>query len=158
MELLETARNQIDTQAKMVITEYLADAYMRQGDTHPDQLVSYNQKALSLFQELMQNGYVTYQLQENMAILYEENQDFEASKSVLMKLAADYPDNYRVYKRLAFLEADRQQYLNNSQRDYSTVKVYYDKCKELYEQQNVEDPEILMLDNMIRDLQSGGWL
>lgn len=158
VELLETARNQIDTQAKMVITEYLADAYMRQGDTHPDQLVSYNQKALSLFQELMQNGYVTYQLQENMAILYEENQDFEASKSVLMKLAADYPDNYRVYKRLAFLEADRQQYLNNSQRDYSTVKVYYDKCKELYEQQNVEDPEILMLDNMIRDLQSGGWL
>ena len=114
VELLETARNQIDTQAKMVITEYLADAYMRQGDTHPDQLVSYNQKALSLFQELMQNGYVTYQLQENMAILYEENQDFEASKSVLMKLAADYPDNYRVYKRLAFLEADRQQYLNNS--------------------------------------------
>lgn len=158
VELLETARNQIDTQAKMVITEYLADAYMRQGDTHPNQLVSYNQKALSLFQELMQNGYVTYQLQENMAILYEENQDFEASKSVLMKLAADYPDNYRVYKRLAFLEADRQQYLNNSQRDYSTVKVYYDKCKELYEQQNVEDPEILMLDNMIRDLQSGGWL
>ncbi|MCI7792372.1 MAG: protein kinase [Lachnospiraceae bacterium] len=158
VELLETARNQIDTQAKMVITEYLADAYMRQGDTHPDQLVSYNQKALSLFQELMQNGYVTYQLQENMAILYEENQDFEASKSVLMKLAADYPDNYRVYKRLAFLEADRQQYLNNSQRDYSTVKLYYDKCKELYEQQNVEDPEILMLDNMIRDLQSGGWL
>lgn len=158
VELLETARNQIDTQAKMVITEYLADAYMRQGDTHPDQLVSYNQKALSLFQELMQNGYVTYQLQENMAILYEENQDFEASKSVLMKLAADYPDNYRVYKRLAFLEADRQQYLNNSQRDYSTVKVYYDKCKELYEQQNVEDPEILMLDSMIRDLQSGGWL
>ena len=158
VELLETARNQIDTQAKMVITEYLADAYMRQGDTHPDQLVSYNQKALSLFQELMQNGYVTYQLQENMAILYEENQDFEASKSVLMKLAADYPDNYRVYKRLAFLEADRQQYLNNSQRDYSTVKVYYDKCKELYEQQNVEDPEILMLDNMICDLQSGGWL
>lgn len=158
VELLETARNQIDTQAKMVITEYLADAYMRQGDTHPDQLVSYNQKALSLFQELMQNGYVTYQLQENMAILYEENQDFEASKSVLMKLAADYPDNYRVYKRLAFLEADRQQYLNNSQRDYSTVKAYYDKCKELYEQQNVEDPEILMLDNMIRDLQSGGWL
>ena len=156
--LLETARNQADTQAKMVITEYLADAYMRQGDAHPEQVVSYNQKALTLFQELMQNGYVTYQLQENMAILYEENRDFESAKSVLLKLASDYPGNYRVYKRLAFLEADRQQYLSNSQRDYSQMKIYYDKCRELYEQQEEEDAEMLMLDHMIRDLQSGGWL
>lgn len=156
--LLEMARNQADTQAKMVITEYLADAYMRQGDAHPEQVISYNQKALALFQELMQDGYVTYQLQENMAILYEENQDFEAAKSVLLKLASDYSDNYRVYKRLAFLEADWQQYLSNSQRDYSQMKIYYDKCRELYEQQEVEDAEMLMLDNMIRDLQSGGWL
>lgn len=158
VSLLETARNQIDSHAKMVITEYLADAYMRQGDAHPDQVTAYNQKALSLFQELMQSGYVTYQLQENMAILYEENKDFGAAESVLIKLAEDYPDNYRIYKRLAFLEANRQQYLSNSQRNYNTMKNYYDKCKALYEQQDVEDPEVLMLDNMIRDLQSGGWL
>ncbi|MBQ2886437.1 MAG: protein kinase [Alphaproteobacteria bacterium] len=158
VQLLEMARNQIDNQAKMVITEYLADAYMRQGDAYPDLVVNYNQKALTLFQELMQNGYVTYQLQENMAILYEENKDFEMAKSVLLKLAGEYPGNYRVYKRLAFLEADRQQYYNNSQRNYSAMKEYYDKCKELYEEQDVEDSEVLMLDNMIRDLQTGGWL
>jgi len=156
--LLETARNQTDLQAKMVITEYLADAYMRQGDAHPDQLASYNQKALALFQELMQDGYVTYQLQENMAILYEENQDFASAESILLKLADDYPDNYRVYKRLAFLEADRQQYLDNAVRDYSTMKKYYDKCRELYAQQDTEDAEMLMLDNMIYDLRNGGWM
>lgn len=156
--LLETARNQTDLQAKMVITEYLADAYMRQGDAHPDQLVTYNQKALALFRELMQEGYVTYQLQENMAILYEENQDFASAESVLLKLADDYPDNYRVYKRLAFMEADRQQYLDNAARDYSAMKGYYDKCKELYAQQGTEDAEMLMLDNMVYDLRNGGWL
>ena len=90
--------------------------------------------------------------------LYEENKDFEMAKSVLLKLAGEYPGNYRVYKRLAFLEADRQQYYNNSQRNYSAMKEYYDKCKELYEEQDVEDSEVLMLDNMIRDLQTGGWL
>lgn len=158
VELLESARNQADTLAKMTITEYLADAYMRQGDAHPEQLVDYNQKALVLFQELMQEGYVTYQLQENMAILYEENQDFVSAETVLKKLTEDYPDNYRAYKRLAFLEADKQQHLNNDMRNYNTMKGYYDKCKELYEQQNIEDTEILMLDNMIYDLKNGGWL
>ncbi|MDE7030448.1 MAG: protein kinase [Lachnospiraceae bacterium] len=156
--LLEAARNQADAQAKMVITEYLADAYMRQGDMHPDQLASYNQKALALFQELMQSGYVTYQLQENMAVLYEENLDFTSAEAVLLKLADAYPDNYRVYKRLAFLEADRQQYLENQARNYHVMKRYYDQCKELYGQQDAGDPEMLMLDNMVRDLQSGGWL
>lgn len=156
--LLETARNQADQQAKLAVTEYLADAYMRQGDAHPDQLIAYNQKALALFQELMQDGYVTYQLQENMAVLYEENQDFSSAESVLLKLADDYPDNYRVYKRLAFLEADRQQHLDNAARNYSAMKEYYDKCKELYAQQGTEDAEMLMLDNMVYDLQNGGWL
>ena len=93
-----------------------------------------------------------------MAILYEENQDFASAESVLLKLADDYPDNYRVYKRLAFLEADRQQHLDNTARDYSTMKGYYDKCRELYAQQDTEDAEMLMLDNMVYDLQNGGWL
>lgn len=156
--LLETARGQTDLQARLVITEYLADAYMRQGDAHPDQLASYNQKAIALFRELMQDGYVTYQLQENMAVLYEEIQDYALAESVLLKLADDYPDDYRVYKRLAFLEADRQQHLDNTARDYSAMKSYYDKCQELYSQQDTEDAEMLMLDNMVYDLQNGGWL
>ena len=58
-------------------------------------------------------------------MIYEENQDFASAESVLLKLAGDYPDNYRVYKRLAFLEADRQQHLDNTARDYSTMKGYY---------------------------------
>ena len=158
VELLERARNQVEAQAKMVITEYLADAYMRQGDTYPERMIEYNQKALSLFTELMQDGYVTYQIQENMAILYEENQDFVSAETVLFKLAEDYPNNYRVYKRLAFLEADRQQHISNDARNYAKMEEYYEKCKVLYEQQDTEDTEMLMLDNMIRDLHSGGWL
>lgn len=158
VELLEMARNQMEAQAKMVITEYLADAYMRQGDAYPERMVEYNQKALALFAELMQNGYTTYQIQENMAILYEENQDFSSAETVLLKLSQDYPNNYRVYKRLSFLEADKQQHISNDARNYAKMEEYYEKCKMLYGQQDTEDAEILMLDNMIRDLHSGGWL
>lgn len=155
--LLETARNQADKQEKYVITEYLADAYMRMGDSHPNMLVDYNNKALALFLELKQNGYITYQLLENMAILYEENLSFDEAQSILEQMNEQYPNTYKVYKRLAFLEADRQQYLENNRRDYTKMKQYYEKAKELYEQQKTEDLEMQMLENMIRDLQSGGW-
>lgn len=158
VNLLENARNQMNANERMVITEYLADAYMRCGDTWTDQAVTYNQKALALYNELLQNGYSTYQLRENMAILYEENGDYISAENVLVSLEQDYPDNYRIYKRLAFLEADKQQHLDNAQRSYAKMKEYYDKCKQLFEQQKADDVEIQMLDNMIRDLQSGGWL
>lgn len=155
--LLETARNQTDKRERYVITEYLADAYMRMGDSHPNRLVEYNNKALELFLELKQNGYITYQLQENMTILYEENLAFDEAQNILEQMAEQYPANYKVYKRFAFLEADRQQYLENSSRDYTKMKQYYEKAKELYEQQTTEDLEMQMLENMIWDLQSGGW-
>ena len=158
VNLLENARNQMNANERMVITEYLANAYMRCGDTWPDQSVTYNQKALALYNELLQNGYSTYQLRENMAILYEEDGDYISAENVLFSLEQDYPDNYRIYKRLAFLEADKQQHLDNGQRSYAKMKEYYDKCKQLFEQQKADDVEIQMLDNMIRDLQSGGWL
>ena len=158
VNLLENARNQMNANERMVITEYLADAYMRCGDTWTDQAVTYNQKALALYNELLQNGYSTYQLRENMAILYEENGDYISAENVMVSLEQDYPDNYRIYKRLAFLEADKQQHLDNAQRSYAKMKEYYDKCKQLFEQQKADDVEIQMLDNMIRDLQSGGWL
>ncbi len=157
LELLESARQETDNHEKLVITEYLADAYMRMGDQDPENVQIYNNQALQLLEELKQNGYVTYQLQENMAILYEENGSFDAAEEVLRKLASDYPDNYKVYKRLAFLEADRQQYLENSSRSYTQMKDYYDQAVSLYEKQDVQDMEMQMLDNMIRDLQNGGW-
>lgn len=156
--LLEMARNKIGSQTKLIITEYLADAYMRQGDVNPEQMVEYNQKALALFNELMTDGYVTYQIQENMSILYEENQDFASAEAVLTKLVEDYPNDYRTYKRLTFLEADKQQHIENGQRNYTKMNEYYEKCKILYDQLNIEDTEVLMLDNMINDLKNGGWL
>ena len=93
-----------------------------------------------------------------MAILYEEINNFDEANRILNQLSQDYPDNYRVYKRLAFIEADMQQYRDNNNRDYTEMKKYYDRCIELYSNQKEEDAEIHMLDRMIQELRDGGWL
>ena len=75
-------------------------------------------------------------------------------------MAEKYPQDYRVYKRLAFLEANRQQYIENAQRDYSKVKKYYEEAKTLYEQRGAsvpEDVEMQMLENMMQDIKDAGW-
>ena len=72
-------------------------------------------------------------------------------------MAEKYPDSYVSYKRLAYLEAERQQEKENADRDYHKMKEYYDQAKKLCEEQD-NDQEMQMLDNLIRDLKDGNWL
>lgn len=160
IELLETALNQADNQEKMVMTEYLADAYARMAEQSADEAVKkeYKGKALQLFEQLKYDGYVTYQLQENIAILREAIGDFDGASEQLLQMAEDYPEDYRVYKRLAFLETDKQQYLENADRSYTLMKEYYDKAVELYQNSKTEDVEMQMLEALMQDIIAGGWL
>ena len=63
-----------------------------------------------------------------------------------------------MYKRLAFLEADKQQHLENRARDYTQMKKYYDRAEELYKTQDKEDIEMSTLDAQMQDVIDGGWL
>ena len=74
-------------------------------------------------------------------------------------MTEDFPNDYRAYKRLAFLEADKQQRKENRERDYGQMKAYYDKAKELYEASGqAADTEMNMLDSMMEELREGNWL
>lgn len=154
--LLEQYAQQPDISRNFAITEYLAEAYSQKAAIDEAQSDYYWQKALSLFQDLDKKGYATYQLQENMAILYENLDKFDEAEELLLKMGDNYPKRYEVYKRLAYLEADRQQMKENKDRDYAKMRVYYDKASELYPD-NGQDMEMQMLDNMMQELKDGGW-
>ena len=147
------------------LREKLASAYARQArrcqKKDGNEARTWYQKALQETLELYNSGYVTQRIFENLAILYEENEMYDAAETILKKMTEDYPDSYRGYMRFAYLEADRQQLLDNSARDYSRMREYYTQAKELYER-NAEssgegDTEMQMLENMIQDLTQGGW-
>lgn len=154
--LLEQYRQQYESSGDLVMAEYLAEAYARKARADEAQADTYNEKALTLFRGIYDSGRVTYQLQQNMAILYEDMERFDEAEELLLQMAESYPQRYEVYKRLAYLEADRQQSKENEERDYSRMREYYEKAKEKYDGQP-DDMEMQMLDSMMQELEDGGW-
>ena len=156
--LLTNAAENTDYQQKLIYKEYLAAAYVSSAQTDDGDRLECLQNALTLFEEIKEAGYVTFQINENIAILLEEMDQYERAKEQLLSMKDDYPDNYRVYKRLAVLEADIQQQKENTQRDYHEMKEYYDEAVRLYEQTSVEDTEMQTLKVQMQDVMDGGWL
>lgn len=157
ISLLETALNKLDNQERLSVSESLAAAYMRKAQEDVEKEDEWYTKALALFEELRSNGYVTWQIQENIAILMEQTGNFEGAAQQLLQMAENYPKDYRVYKRLAYLEANRQQYYENEDRDYLQMKEYYENAQLLYKDSGTEDMEMQMLEQMILELTEGGW-
>lgn len=156
--LLTDAVGNADYQQKLIYKEYLAAAYVSYAQTEEADRQECLQKALELFEEIKESGYVTFQINENIAILLEETDHYEMAKEQLLNMKEEYPDNYRVYKRLAVLEADIQQQKENAQRDYREMKQYYDEAVTLYEQSHAEDAEMQTLKVQMQDVIDGGWL
>lgn len=155
--LLEQYISQFERNGSLVMTEYLAEAYTRKAKTDENQEQICYGKALDLFLSIYEAGYVTYQLQENIAILYENMRRFDEAESMLTAMEEGYPERYEVYKRLAFLEADKQQMKENEDRDYMRMFEYYEKAKEAYSME-MQDMEMDMLESMMQELRDGGWL
>lgn len=155
--LLERNLEQLDGGDRMALEERLAGAYVRKAQTDEAYAQEYYEKALAMFKRVYDGGYVTYQLRQNMAILYENMDRFDEAEDTLKQMAQDYPERYEVYMRLAYLEADRQQMKENVDRDYVKMYEYYEKAKELYEGKE-QNMEMDMLDTMIQEIRDGGWL
>ncbi len=158
IELLEQEENRAGGAASaMNISERLADVYVRKAEADEGRRGEYYEKAVSKFEFLYENGYSTRQMMENIGILYEQTGDFNKAEEILTEMVEKYPDNYIGYKRLAYLEADKQQNKENEERDYQQMKEYYDMAKELYGG-NADDQEMQMLDNLMQDLKNENWL
>lgn len=143
--------------ADSALSERLADAYVRKAEAAAGYETQYYQKALEIFTQLYDGGYVTEQLMENIAILYENLDDFDAAEEVLLEMAERYADSYVPYKRLAYLEADRQQEKENADRDYTAMAQYYEQAVFLYDESE-GDQEMDMLSVMMQEVEDGGWL
>ncbi|WRK52011.1 hypothetical protein SD457_16075 [Coprobacillaceae bacterium CR2/5/TPMF4] len=51
-----------------------------------------------------------------------------------------------------------QEAKENSQRDYQQFEEYYQKAKDLYQENSTNDPEMALLDSVYQQVVSGGWL
>jgi serine/threonine-protein kinase len=150
--ILEECLNRIPENRVNEMTERLADTYMKLGrDT----------EAIECFKKLLDTGVKTFALQQNLAILYMNTGDFANAKIVLTGMLTDYPENYRVPMRLAFLEADKQSDFANEDRNYTAAYEYYKVAIDLYAESlkaGDSDPEMDILKRVIEDIRAQGWL
>ncbi len=160
IQILEWAEAEFAANVSMHISEQLADAYARMARTQaePAKTERYFAKALEKFQMLYDRGYTRRQTMENIAVICHQMERLDEAEKWLNQIVEAYPDDYRAYKRLAFLETDRQQKKANAKRDYWKMKAYSDEAIARYEQSGESDTEMQMLEQMLEELEDGGWL
>jgi pentatricopeptide repeat protein len=134
------------------MTERLADAYVKSGDS---------ENAIKLFEQLMESGAPQFHIMQVLAILLQNEGDFDRAAAVLSDMADLFPNDYRIPMQQAYLEADRQSRIRNENRDYALTKQYYDAAALMYGENarpGESDPEMQQLDYIIEQLRANKWI
>ncbi len=148
-ELL-TEASRLDSSLKAGILEQLAQDYIDLAKLNGDQ--GKLDDALDVFEQIIDNGWDTYTTHNNMAVIYEQKGDLESAEDELMLMKEQYGDNYNTYKRLAFLEIEKQNKNLGADRDYTAFLEYCKKAKELYENQSIYTDDMEM--NVLSELKN----
>lgn len=141
--LLEGAS--LSVQYTSLLGEYLAQAYSLSGDY---------EGAIAYYESLSP----TFQTLQNIAILYQNLDDYTAAYQTLADMEDLYPGDYRVYLRLSYLELDYQSSLSNQNRDYTAAYQAYLQCLDLSTAETQTDVEFQKLETLIAELVSYGWI
>lgn len=151
IDLLSDSLTKIPINRVYEMKERLADSYYKNGDS---------KSAVLLFEELVQTN-LSYNMQQNLVILYQNENEFDKAANLLEKMKETFPDDYRVPMRQAFLETDIQGHTDNEKRDYLLTVEFYDEAKALYAE-NVNpgeaDPEMQQLEAIIQQLRDEKWI
>ena len=118
---------------------------------------TYRKEAVSIFEEIINKGWGTYQTYNNLVVLYQKMGDTTAAIRVLNTMEKEYGKDYNTYKRHAILEYDIQAKKSESTRDYSYFESYYRQAVKAYDP-SLKDSEMDVLEEMYRNVKEGGWL
>ena len=113
------------------------------------------------FAGIIEDGYGTVVTSMNLASAQQQLGEYDEAEAELLGALEDYPYDYRVDMRLAFLYADWQSVRDIEDRDYSEVEYYYDQATAKYQQaqaNGTQDADMQILGNLISQLRSSGWL
>lgn len=161
-DVLEQAKTALPEWQTMAAIEKLGQAYGYLADLDSDNSVQYRNQAITEYQSLIDAGYTRFYLYNNIAILYQEADEFEAAAAELSKMETLFADDYRVYMREAFLRADQESTKSNTARNYSSFAAAYDQAEKLYKisisNGYADDAQMKMLEKLYGEIKSNGWL
>lgn len=156
---LNEAMTRLSATNRMLIYEALAQVYINLGEMTGEN--SWYENAIATLNEVIKMGWDSYLTHSNIVVLYQRIGNYEAAKANAMKMSERYPEHYVSYMRLAFAEIELQNRKTEDSRDYGLFVSYYKQAKEYVKKQlsgNVTDNEMLLLENVYRQLVDGGWI
>lgn len=158
-EVLTQAAEAVSEDNRAVVLEQLAQTYIDLGDLNGSRDVYL--QAIDCLNQITELGWDTYVTHNNIGILYQRIGEYEQAQQEFTSMLEKYGEDYRTYKRLAFLEIDKQSVKENRSRDYTQFLAYYQKAKELFadsgERQD-SDMEMQLLEQAYAQLKEGSWL
>lgn len=158
-EVLTQAAEAVSEDNRAVVLEQLAQTYIDLGDLNGSQDVYL--QAIDCLNQIAELGWDTYVTHNNIGILYQRIGEYEQAQQEFTSMLEKYGEDYRTYKRLAFLEIDKQSVKENRSRDYTQFLAYYQKAKELFADSGARqdsDMEMQLLEQAYAQLKEGSWL
>ena len=156
--VLQEAKEVLPVSRQMVILERLIQVDIDLADAGK---TSYRNEAIELLQEVIDQGWDTYETYNNLVILNEKQGNLTEAQNALDTMKEQFGDDYNIEKRAAFLEIDKQEQKANKNRDYTAFAEYYEKAEKMYYEQlknNDTDAEMDLLENVYQQVRSGGWI
>lgn len=151
-----------DASQESKVLRALGAAYTRCGEElSDDQKEQYLQKAASVYGKILEKENATFTDHMNLAVLYQATKDFDQCVAQLQIMQQLYPDDYRVYMRLALALCEIENQKSQEQRDYSQVKVNYDQAEQYYQKvRNTgnSDDNMQVLEDTMTQLYDKGWI
>ena len=143
---------------ELMLDERLAQLYIDAAEFTGDG--SYDESAIELYDIIIDSGYASLTEHIGKAVCLQRLGRYDEARELLLDTAESYPDEYEIYKRLAFLEVDYQYTLDIESRSYVKFAEYYEICMSLYERLGNpgQDAEIAILEATYKDAVDKGWI
>lgn len=143
---------------ELMLVERLAQLYIDAAEFTGD--AEYDESAIELYDIIIDSGYASLTEHIGKAVCLQRLGRYDEARELLLDTAESYPDEYEIYKRLAFLEVDYQYTLDIESRSYVKFAEYYEICMSLYERLGNpgQDAEIAILEATYKDAVDKGWI
>ena len=143
---------------ELMLDERLAQLYIDAAEFTGD--AEYDESAIELYDIIIDSGYASLTEHIGKAVCLQRLGRYDEARELLLDTAESYPDEYEIYKRLAFLEVDYQYTLDIESRSYVKFAEYYEICMSLYERLGNpgQDAEIPILEATYKDAVDKGWI
>lgn len=159
--LLQEAISQLGRSWNILHRQMLADIYIELAVEDKEKADGYYQDAEVLLQGLIDDGVGTLQTYLKLSTVMQTSGRYEEAEEQMLWLLDQYPQDYQVDMQIAYLYISWQQIIETDKRDYQTAYNYYQSAQEKYRQAQAngkEDPNMKVLDNLVSQLKTTGWL